>query len=981
MKLAYIGRLVALVSLAACSFVSSASAGEQETAPRPTEAKRTIDDVVKGLGEGVYHEFAKLPLAEREAAIPLLIEAMKTHESPSVFTCALCGIGQAAVPHLTEALTSESWKIRAASARSLGDMGKPAQSAVPKLREALEDENPEVRKSAVLALGSLDSLNPATIAPLIELLNGPDSSCAAKGLAAAGNAAVPALVKTLETDKSRWYAAADALRQMNGGIEPAIPALVGVLSYDGKDRRADSRSAASRALAVVADASAPHVARILNLPDVPKNYVDHGNGRFTIISESRYRDVIRFFEETGRRSASAVPVLLEVLRTGNNPQRIAAMDCLQHIGCRALPALADLRRMTTDGTAGVRLAACRAIGRIGPLAGEALPEISRLLKDEEALCRAEAVEALVCTQLDTASTIPKVIAALSDKDPQVKDRAAQMVACIGQPARAAAPLLVAMLRSAEPSKVSPGGTTTVVERLPPAIGALAAIKPLDEKLAEHMVSIMIKKQWHQDHSLAIASLDLIDEQARGAAPALAKLLKKDEGARSWAFKALAKMGKHAAPALDYMLTHFEQAGRCRDYPYLDVDRIWDKIGELAIPDLMKICRKHEQKRVRHGALQLLCELASKQAISIYIEALKKEEGNSVTAPEPAMDALFRLGPVAKETVPALIEASERAYTRVRTAGNGPAVDQRTVEPNLHALAALYRITGSTAYLNRFAELAVEPYIEDERGRWEMDERLHFLGRLGPEAMPHLVRIIENGNAKQSEAAMRAISRHAREAKQALPLLIRKAEQLGSDEACYAIASFAALAGPEAVSALPILEGKLKTATHPELVSRIASALAAIGPDARSAVPLLIKRYEEETAESRRAELLYSISILEKDLSALAEKHVPRLLATFAPRHRVRFLEYSLAGNAMRQLYHFAAWSDEIVPLLADMLDFANWRGSGAFGPESTAAVCLGRIGPAAKAAIPELHLVKFRGNDYLRKTAAEALEKIMKPAP
>jgi HEAT repeat protein len=86
----------------------------------------------------------------------------------------------------------------------------------------------------------------------------------------------------------------------------------------------------------------------------------------------------------GRIGPSAVPQLIEALRSRDSEARLQAAQVLARMGSDAKEAVPDLVRLLEDPDERIRKAATRTLGRIGPDAAEAVPVLmQKLLKPED----------------------------------------------------------------------------------------------------------------------------------------------------------------------------------------------------------------------------------------------------------------------------------------------------------------------------------------------------------------------------------------------------------------------------------------------------------------------------------------------------------------------------------------------------------------------------------------------------------------------
>lgn len=148
---------------------------------------------------------------------------------------ALAAVGPAAVGPLAEELEHADWRVRAAAADVLGNMGRAAGSAAPRLADCLADDNMWVRRNAAEALSNLAPDDEQTMARLVEALGDEEDRVrrnAALALAKIGPAAAPAVdgLVTLLDDENRYVRYNGALALQRIGTPEALQALCDNLS-------------------------------------------------------------------------------------------------------------------------------------------------------------------------------------------------------------------------------------------------------------------------------------------------------------------------------------------------------------------------------------------------------------------------------------------------------------------------------------------------------------------------------------------------------------------------------------------------------------------------------------------------------------------------------------------------------------------------------------------------------------------------------
>jgi HEAT repeat protein len=154
--------------------------------------------------------------------IPKLTEMLKDDSSWQAMSIAFVGlarIGLEAVLPLTQALTNASPKVRSAAVISLSMLSSNAQAAVPALVERLEsDKDNRVRALAANVLGGIRSEPVVAVPALVKHLSGPDTNIRVE--------------------------AALALGKFGRQAQEAVPALVKTM----KDENLNIRSVAAAAL-------------------------------------------------------------------------------------------------------------------------------------------------------------------------------------------------------------------------------------------------------------------------------------------------------------------------------------------------------------------------------------------------------------------------------------------------------------------------------------------------------------------------------------------------------------------------------------------------------------------------------------------------------------------------------------------------------------------------------------------------------------
>ncbi len=322
-------------------------------------------------------------------ALAVLIGLLSdTEDAPRVAAAnALAGMGEAALPALSQVLVEGDDNAKKKAIEALGRIGAPA---VPYLRRLLE--NPGAQGNACLALGSLAAearsaaQKDAAYKPLLRAISSQDS-----GLA---NAAIPVL--------------GDA--KLKAAVEPLRTAL----------RQEALRKNAVIALGAIGDARA-------TLDLIP--FIDDPALRM---------DAVRALGQIGNVRAAAP--LSATLGDSNEDYRSSLVLALQRIGALAAVQVAGYLR---SPDLQVRRAAAQALA--GDAVPAVLPALRQALADPDAEVRIGAASALGWP--GNAAAIPLLLSALRDKEGVVVDAALGGLAGIGP---AAVPSLLQLFSSPEP---------------------------------------------------------------------------------------------------------------------------------------------------------------------------------------------------------------------------------------------------------------------------------------------------------------------------------------------------------------------------------------------------------------------------------------------------------------------------------------------------------------------------------------------------
>jgi HEAT repeat protein len=305
----------------------------------------------------------------------------------------------------------------------------------------------------------------------------------------------------------------------------------------------------------------------------------------------------------------------------------------------------------------------------------------------------------------------------------------------------------------------------------------------------------------------------------------------------------------------------------------------------------------------------------------------------------AAHELVRLGPIAAEAIPALLDAYDDADPKVNMPsiiGMGPTAIPRLIQalkdprPRVRA-AAVICLGRVQADQERYVSAVIDA-LNDESG------------------------VVRN-------AAFLILGEHGPKAKPAVPVLIKLLQDENPEVAASA-AEVLGKIGPDAREAVPAL---VKTLNHKRraAAASAAEALGMIGADAREAVPTLIdaaKILPDGPEDKLRGCALGALG----RIGTSAKGAVPFLAGIvnnkdYAPHRRTIVSALVAIGVA----------TDPVLSALVEGLKNKDYRGD-----RAKFAYALGRFGTAATVAVPALAAALKSEDDELRREAATALGKI-----
>jgi HEAT repeat protein len=621
-----------------------------------------------------------------------------------------------------------------------------------------------------------------------------------------------------------------------------------------------------------------------------------------------------------------VAALIRELEAQDTMRQLNALGEMRALGPQAKPAVPVLRQMLKKADLQVSSELIAVLGTIGPGAKEAVPDLTALIKKQppNAFLSQQAGWAImeITGTLDTESMrvllmtnqikvgtpvlsgallerlvpdgLPNLIGLLKDSDPNVRERAAHSLGELANPyGKRVKPLQKSDAdRSGAIRGLEPVLCDTVVAVRREAATALMFLAPdRGPKVIEALLPLVKEGKLsgselghavqHGDENLApplIAALDEPDADIRGhiaqanacamyrTLPGLAKALR--EG------KPNQRLG--AAQALGHAYRNADAAAALKG----------------ALTD--------EDRAVRLEAAVSLAEVAEKNGgpAAPVLAAMLPDAGKADRL--RILQCLEKLGPAAKEAIPALDRALE------------------ATEPDLRLQAAFARVKAGPAPADKVVLIfaATLSGKNERRG-----QAAHELGRIGPparDALPALREALKDKNPWVQMAAAEAAFRIDQDqAKVTVPVLldILKQEKKHSNARMHAIEVLGQM-GPTARDAAPALRTILKDAKEPYRPS-VAGSLLRIDPaEADDALTYLRAALSGKEESDEALDVLY-------DLGPVGKPLVPDLIGLLQAK------ETGKRVDAIRVLGGIGPAAKEAAPALRKLLEteknLAVWR--------------------------------------------------------
>jgi HEAT repeat protein len=484
----------------------------------------------------------------------------------------------------------------------------------------------------------------------------------------------------------------------------APPEVLRALGGELKSRSAVVRAHAAHAMGHLAAGARPAVAALAPLLHDPDPKVR--------------RMAIRAWGRIRPNPAVSVPLLANVLKDPDASIRTEALNILTDIGQPAVPTLTRLL-----GRNDVTYWCCVALGEMGADAADAAPALVEVLNnDPRPEVRREAALALGAIGAAAPVSVPGLIEALDNKNPTVLAGAAYALGRIGPKATAAESPLVKCAANADPlvktvcawalAKIDPENDArkrvaiaqlaVALKSNQPSLRNAALFGLADLKPASGAVLPAMSEALHDpDKSVAGAALYAVAALGDPAIPALTDALKRKE-LRPDAARILAQMGsraKGAAPAL-VEIVRTDQDGHSQSEALMALGST-DADPKVVVPATIEALHSRREDvcsaacfalgRMGKPALAAVPELEKRlgdrdecgamaawalvriapdspevahRLVPLFVKALNQCEP---TVRIEAAASLARMGPLAKDAIPALRRVSADNDKRVHAA--------------------------------------------------------------------------------------------------------------------------------------------------------------------------------------------------------------------------------------------------------------------------------------------------------------------------
>lgn len=513
-----------------------------------------------------------------------------------------------------------------------------------------------------------------------------------------------------------------------------------------------------------------------------------------------------------------VNTLVKALKSKDAEARAKAARALGDLGAGAKPAVAALVGVLADDDAEVRGRAAYALGQIGDKRKEVVDGLARAAIDKDPAVRRAAFKAFRALKLPRDVTMPLMAKILKNAAPEDALAAIHTLASAG---KEAVPFLC-----------------DCCQHEGAAYWACLALGEIGPDAADAVPDLM-KLQQHEQPDVrlqAMVTLGEIGPAAKKALPGLTNALENDDfpGVRYAAAYAIGQIGESNDDAVE-ALKNAEKA----DDPFLKVVSAWAltrlvpddaETVQMAVEQIVAGL-KSEKVEVRQTAARALAETrAPAEVVGPQLLDLLGDADPAVVA--NAIDALASLGP---KIVPRVAKALERKPLQ------------------LYAVRILARI-GPDAKESIPALVAALAKAPEGDLRRELQFTLGIIGPPAKPAVDELLKSVASDDETIRNSAVFALGRigpAAKKADPALRKLLGDEEEFARALALWALVRIEPGDAKLVAQAVPVFTKGLSGERE---VARIESAatLGLLGSSAKSALPALKKALSDESPAVRQA---------------------------------------------------------------------------------------------------------------------------------
>ncbi|HZZ29086.1 MAG TPA: HEAT repeat domain-containing protein [Pirellulales bacterium] len=541
---------------------------------------------------------------------------------------------------------------------------------------------------------------------------------------------------------------------------------------------------------------------------------------------------------------------MKTLETGDTAAQLKATDDIVALGPAAKSAVPALIKALVGGDPKVQWHAARALSAIGPAAKEAVPALITALNSNDDMVRGYAANALEDIGDASQPAAPALGSLLTDKNGDVRRAAMDAIVGIHLKPETLIPILK---RALEEGNMDPSLTV-------PALNALA-------DAGDEGIKVLIG-ELKNDKAVFSACIALADAgpKAKEAVPELARVTQdRHPAVRREAIMALGEIGPDAKPAAAQLVKALSDSQNSVKYAAaFAVGRIGIK---EATPDLTKLLDSddHFMRMISAWSLAKINPEDRKsvdRAVSMLVIGLKDDNQHVRGAAARGLLELHAPQDVVMSAMADLLADKDpgvRANVVDAISSLGEAAVPRLIKAlendDMQALAVeVLRRLGPKAK-DAVPALILEMKDPDPEYRREVEFALAAIGPASKAAVPTLIEHLTSDEPRVRYTACYALGKIGPDAAAAIPKL---RDNVTSDDKFLKVASVWALLHIQPTDkalqtmAVPLLAKSLEESDRELVKEESASALGMIGAAAKSAIPALQKAAQEAESPKVRA---------------------------------------------------------------------------------------------------------------------------------